>query len=379
MSKRILHCSPAPLDRRLGAAKVYIEAGESFRSLGWKSDIVGTAEIEAATSSGDRATRLREYLRRYAGDYDVVEYEHCVLPYPRSDFPKTTLMVARSVLIMHHLLRYPVPSRPGFGRSVLHFLKGPVRRRRLQEIVDAGTRTCLHADLVNLCNTDEAAEMQRHGVDPAKIVVFPFGLRAERRRELETVDLAPPARPCVAFVGTFDPRKGMRIFPRLVAAVVQAVPDARFKLLGTAGMLATAEEVYGEFPVKLRSAIDVVPRFEPHELPKLLGDCTLGVFPSLVEGFGFGVLEMLGAGLPVVAFRAPGPPMMLADEYLVRSNDVAAMATKVVGLLTDRNRLAGARAEARRRSRDFEWDEIIARTAETYEERLAALRASACK
>jgi glycosyltransferase involved in cell wall biosynthesis len=80
--------------------------------------------------------------------------------------------------------------------------------------------------------------------------------------------------------------------------------------------------------------------------------------------------------LPVVAFRAPGPPMMLSDDYLVPRNDAAAMAAKVVNLLRDRHALSAARVAARRRSEDFDWDEIISRTASEYERRLHALRAS---
>ena len=36
-------------------------------------------------------------------------------------------------------------------------------------------------------------------------------------------------------------------------------------------------------------------------------DCTVGAFPSYVEGFGLAVLEQLAAGLPTVAYNLPGP------------------------------------------------------------------------
>lgn len=374
MARRILHCCPTSLDPRLGTAKVYLESAAAFRTLGWQADVVGVDEIAAATAPADQATRLGEYLRRRAGEYDVVEYEHSRLPLPRRDFSASTLMVARSVLLTHHLLRYPIPNRPGLRYSAAAILKGPLRRKELLDSIADGTRTFAEADVANVSNDDDAVELQRCGIDAGKIVVFPFGLLKTRRRELEAAPLAPPERPAVAFVGTFDPRKGMRIFPQLVESVIRAVPGIRFKLIGTAGMLRTADEVYRQFPAALRPAIEVIPQFDPHELPHLLGDCSVGVFPSLVEGFGFGVLEMLCAGLPVVAFQAPGPPMMLADEYLVAKNDAAAMAARVVALLKNQDRLAAARVAARERSRDFDWDEIIGRTADEYERRLQVLR-----
>jgi glycosyltransferase involved in cell wall biosynthesis len=375
MPYRILHCCPTPLDPKLGTAKVYLESAAAFRHFGWTADVAGLNELDVATKSTDRTVRLREYLQRHARDYDVVEYEHNCLPFARTDFSPTTLLVARSVLLSHNLAKSRIPTRPGFARAIGGWFKGPARRRRTRQAVAQGTKTIAESDLVNVCNDDEAAELRRYGIDADKIVVFPFGLDEARRRELEQVDLAPPEKPCVVFVGTFDPRKGMRVFPRLVELVVRAVPDVRFRLIGTSGMLSTADEVYSEFPPEFRPAIDVVPRFEPHELPQLLATASLGVFPSLVEGCPFGVLEMSAIGLPVIAFRVPGPPMLLADEFLVKRNDADAMASKVVALLRDRARLATERVAARRRSRDFDWNEIIGRTAAVYESRLSALRA----
>ena len=52
---------------------------------------------------------LRDFLRRSAADYDVVEYDHTYLPYPRSDFPRGPLFVARCVLLHHHFLTTPFP------------------------------------------------------------------------------------------------------------------------------------------------------------------------------------------------------------------------------------------------------------------------------
>jgi len=53
---------------------------------------------------------LRDHLRAHAHRYDVVEYEHDRLPFPRSDLPPDTLLVARSVLLIHHFLATPIPT-----------------------------------------------------------------------------------------------------------------------------------------------------------------------------------------------------------------------------------------------------------------------------
>jgi len=62
-----------------------------------------------------------------------------------------------------------------------------------------------------------------------------------------------------------------------------------------------------------------------------------------VEGFLFGVLEMLVAVVPVIAYDAPGPHVMLPPEYSVPVGVVGDLADRVCDLLTDPDRLRVAR------------------------------------
>jgi glycosyltransferase involved in cell wall biosynthesis len=361
-----------------GAAKVYIESAEALRRLGWDVTLVGPETIAPGqwyqSATAERPRFLAQYLADRAKDFDVIDFDHVYLPFPRTDFPARTLMVARSVLLAQFFTKIPIPPRPGLRRWFGQWIFGRSRRRAFEQSAAMAMRTCESADLLNLCNNDEAAELQKRGLPADKMIVLPFGLTAARRAELETVDLTPPERPCVAFVGTFDPRKGMCDFPRIVAEVVATVPQARFKLLGTNGMLQGADEVYAEFPRRLRHAIEVIPRFAPAELPQHLAVCSVGLFPSLVEGFPFAVLEMLAAGLPVVAYHCPGPPMLLSANDLVPPGNPSKIASRIVELIRNREALQGARIAARKRSRDFVWSDIASRTATVYEERLAKLR-----
>jgi glycosyltransferase involved in cell wall biosynthesis len=189
-----------------------------------------------------------------------------------------------------------------------------------------------------------------------------------RWEQFETQAAGDAERPTVAFVGTFDVRKGCLDFPALVRRVSDAVPEVRFRLLGTRGWLADEHEVRGCFPPKLRNHVEVVSTFAPDDLPRLLAPCSVGVFPSYWEGFGFGVLEMLAAGLPVIAYDAPGPPEMVPSDWLVPPGDTAAMGKKVVDLLQSPESRSEAGHEARSRAAQFRWDEIAERTAAAYQE-----------
>jgi glycosyltransferase involved in cell wall biosynthesis len=373
----ILFCSPSPLVRELGVPKVLIELAEELQPLGWSCTLLGPEEVARAPGSGrgsSYAEDLRAYLRRHAAAFDVVDYDHRYLPYAREEFPRDTLVVARSFLLTHHLETFPIPGSRGLRGWAGHVIKGPARRAELQRALQAATRSCWEADLINVNNDAARDELVGRGLPERKIVVLAHGIDRARRAPFEAVSSAPPAQPVVAFVGSFDVRKGAQDFPAIVHAIAAAVPEARFRLLGTGGTYQTAPAVLRHFGPGVRSRIEVVPRFGAEALPELLAPCSVGIFPSYVEGFGYAVLEMLAAALPVIAYDVPGPPMMLPPEYLVDRGDAAGLSAKVVALLRDPVRLADARRWARQRSRQFCWQEIAAATSAIYREARATRR-----
>ena len=78
----------------------------------------------------------------------------------------------------------------------------------------------------------------------------------------------------------------------------------------------------------------------------------MGLFPSYFEGFPFGVLEMLAAGLPVAAYDAPGAPMMVPAEWLAPRGDAHALAARLAWMLRDANQLRALQLSAPGRSLD---------------------------
>ena len=367
---KILFCTPAPLTKSLGAAKVVVELAEEMEHLGWQCRLLCPSDLDPSPDVLAARRRfpanLRDYLQDHAEEYDVVDYDHEYLPYPRSDFSPTPLFVARSVLLVHHLETIPIPSRDGLKSRVSALLKGRARATARQERIGRAQTTVEQADLVNVSNDDDKAELVRRGVDPAKIVVIPYGISRARRPLFDRVPSETPKQPRVAFVGTFDYRKGAWEFPRIVKVVAHAIPDVRFKMLGTKGFYQTEAEIRALFPQDAQKHLDMVLTYKPEELPELLSQCSLGVFPSYMEGFPFGVIEMLASSLPVVAYDAPGPPMMLSSEFLAARGDWPTLSKKIIGLLQNGEELARARQWAKERSQRFSWQKAAEVTQEAY-------------
>lgn len=366
---KILFVSHTYLRKDLGASKVVLEVGEEMQRLGWECDYLSMAELApGGTASGNEgyANALRAYLREHAGEYDVVDYDHNCLPFPRSEFAARTLMVARSVLLAHHFDEIPIPVERSWKAQLHARLYRRREEVRKELIIGRAQRTLLEADLVNVANDHDRELLVRKGIPADRIAVFPYGLGRERQPLFEAVSTAPPDGARVAFVGTFDGRKGATDFPKIARTIVARAPSATFLLLGTH---RSADEVRAAFPRSLRARIQVTPRYAAESLHELLAPCAVGIFPSYIEGFGFGVLEMLAAAMPVIAYDAPGPPMMLPARYLVPRGDAAAMGAKVAELLNDRAALAAARAWAKERARRFSWPAIAKQTSDVYTDR----------
>jgi len=362
---KILFVSHAPLERELGASKVVIEVAEGMERLGWTCDVTSLMElVPGPIQPGGEVygVALREHLLKHAAEYDVVDYDHVYLPYPRGEFAPRTLFVARSVLLAHHLSAVRSPASVSLKSRVRALISGGRNHVPLLNIVERATRTISEADLVNVANRGDEATLVGSGVLKEKIVVIPYGLTRERRILFER-GASTPREAKIAFLGTFDARKGADDLPAIVSSILGELPEASFRLLGTG---VGAQDVLAKFPRRLRSRIEVIPKYPTSALPEFLASCSIGVFPSYVEGFGFGVLEMLAAGVPVFAYDAPGPPMMLPPDYLVPLGDKAEIARRVVSLARNASLLEAARLWARERSHKFDWADIAKQTADAY-------------
>ena len=373
---KILFCSKARIKAELGCSKNAIELAEELEHLDWKCKLIGSDDIVEGQKSGTKRSEeyhenLRQYLRLHAAEYDVVLYEHACLPYPREEFCSKTLFVARPALLFLHLQKISIPKPKTLKYKIGSLIKKSAREKKFTSTIQTSLKSLKSADLVQALNYDDKSELTEHGIAEEKIAVVPNGISRDRRVLFDAVSCQPPEKPKVAFVGTFDFRKGANDFPKIVQSICQKLPETTFRLLGTAGLFETKEQVLSFFPKHLRQQIEVIPHFAASELPELLASCSVGIFPSYLEGFGFGVLEMLSASIPVIAYDAPGPPMMLSKDYLVSPGDTKVMSNKVVSLLQNREKLLAARIWSKEQSQKFCWQKIANQVNQIYLEHLS--------
>lgn len=221
-------------------------------------------------------------------------------------------------------------------------LRWDVRRERWQARRAAAlvTHSAAHrtAMAAEIGVPEERIEVIPHGVP-----VFPDWVRASR----------PPGPPTVVFLGRMERRKGTLELLQAIPRVLDAVPDARFVLIGSdrphcPGGRTHAAYLRDEFPDRVRDRVTLAGRLPEADVDRWLQTADVFVAPSLYESFGLVYPEAMRWATPVVGTTAGGIPEVVADGetgLLVPPGDAAALAAALVKLLHDeplRSRLGAA-------------------------------------
>ncbi|MDO9565596.1 MAG: glycosyltransferase [Candidatus Desulfaltia sp.] len=143
--------------------------------------------------------------------------------------------------------------------------------------------------------------------------------------------------PLVATVGRLDWYKGHKYLLVAAEKVVQALPDARFLIVGD-----------GEYRERLENQVkqlnldkNVIFTGNRKDIPEILASIDLFVLSSVSEGFGRAAAEAMACGKPVVATKAGGLSEVVEDGItgrLVPPKNPAALAKAIIELLKDKKK-----------------------------------------
>lgn len=368
---RILFAVHTPWTERLGVPRVSIELTRHLEMLGHRCEKysqedsgIQPGRLTASFTIARFQRRLLQHIRQHGHKYDVIQAEHTLLPFRREAYRFSGTLIAKSNGLAHFYDRYASEIEPRLRRQAGE--NGTVRGNLVRWLgkqacgrvksAEQGFRT---ADQVHLLNQDELAFVREKSGCGDKCVLVPNGLSEERAAAL-AASATPEQRAesdTVAFIGTWSLRKGKLEFPRMVRQVREQRPQTRFRLIGT---FADVDTVRAAFDPQDREHLEVVPQYEPGQLPNLLADAHCGLFPSYIEGFPLGLLEMLAAGLPAVAWDVPGPREMLrgtAAGVLVAPGETEATASAILEAFSARW-AEGACEAALQATHHFRWTTV---------------------
>jgi glycosyltransferase involved in cell wall biosynthesis len=243
------------------------------------------------------------------------------------------------------------------------FLSRPDRlTRHGATVLTRAVERARRADLVACPSRTVRDELVRHGFDPDRIRVVPWGVDPvavpTERRRATLARYGLPDRFVLA-VATLEPRKNLR---RLVAAMERLDDPLPLVVAGAEGWGGVAAELGGDHDDRLVFLGHVA----TDDLAVLVDAATVLAYPSEAEGFGLPVLEAMAAGTPVVTSRGTATEEVAGGAaVLVDPFDIDAIAAGITAALGDLDRLAAA---GRSRAATFTWSATVDATIAVYRE-----------
>ncbi len=204
-----------------------------------------------------------------------------------------------------------------------------------------------------------------YGIDPGRITVIPWGIE-QARPDVPTPTPFDPGEPVVLFLGRVTHQKGPDYFLRVARRVADVLPEARFLVAGTGGMLPSIIERSVE--LGLAERMHFTGGLEGPDVDRAFRMAAVCVMPSVSEPFGLVALESLLSGTPCIVPRDSGVAEVLRNAFRADFWDVDRMADQVIGVL----RHEALRKELRTRGLAevqqprFGLDEPSRRTAQVY-------------
>lgn len=160
----------------------------------------------------------------------------------------------------------------------------------------------------------------------------------------------------ITFIGRLEIRKGLIELTKAIPAIFEAVPEAQFRFIGKVehsivpGL--TMKEYIEKELERYQDRISFL-KVTPSEIPDVLKETDVCVFPSLWENFPNVCLEAMSAGRAIVASKEGGMKDMLEDVnagLLINPLNPKEIAEAIIKLLKNRDLRVEMGREAREKT-----------------------------
>ena len=221
------------------------------------------------------------------------------------------------------------------------------------------------ADLVTCPSEATRADCVEQGFAPERVRVVPLGVDPSPASAAQVDEVRHRyglGRPYVLWAGTIEPRKNL---PRLLAAYRQLDRDVDLVLVGPKGWNEDLDALLGGD----RERVHVLGFVPAADLPPLYAGAAVFCFPSLMEGFGFPVLEAMAQGTPVVTSQGTSTQELAEGAgVLVDPRDASSIAGGLAAVLDDEARSAELASAGRQRAQSYTWERTGRMLVDAYRE-----------
>ena len=230
-----------------------------------------------------------------------------------------------------------------------------------------------HADLVLLLNRPTLKYATDNlGVDRAKTKLIVNGIPKNfLNLSYQPLDISQNPVIRIAQVGTYIPRKGIQYSIPALNKILARYPQVRVSLFGTqCPECPDVEEIYADFTPDVRDRVNVIPRYSRRQLPNLLQNHQIKLFPSTCEAFGMALIESMACGLAPIVSATPGPMEIVTHErdgIIIPPRSADAIEDALDKLINDYTYLERLRSNAYVTAQKYSWLNIAHDTLTLYE------------
>ena len=366
---------------KMGIPKVFYDFKQEYELMGHEVDTLSHTDLYPKEQNlFDKIVGpifpelILKYLKKNALKYDIIDANFECIPYPKAAFNFNGVLLFRShglpqvytiyeelppykTVLDNHRQKIKFKTRIGNVYRVIQ------RKVGLKELNDS----IKYADIVHVLNRAEYKFLLENGVSDNKLKLIPNGLEDQYIEKASKLSIENKSN-TISFLASWTLRKGITELNEILNAIKCKIEVEELHLLGGD---QPKDIVLMQFENDNFSMLKITPEFEQAELISLLSTAKVGIFPSYVEGFGLAVVEQLACGIPVVAYRVPGPTEILEEldeSLLIESGDIEALTKKVVEILnmsdSDYQELAG---RCKERAKVYSMRKVAEQFLELYE------------
>lgn len=200
-------------------------------------------------------------------------------------------------------------------------------------------------------------------------IILPMGVETnkfipmEKEKVRKKLGLSPLDSKYIGFVGSLKWIKRADRFPEIFKQVSKQYNNVQFLVIGDGGLRPDIEKRCMLYNLKVK----FTGRINPDEIPLWMNALDVLVLPSRNEGFPCVILEAQSCGCPIVGSNAGGIPEAIGNGGLVV--DIGPgfeenFGNAVISMLKN----PPQREQLRKRALKFDWNRIIKKQIEVYED-----------
>lgn len=179
------------------------------------------------------------------------------------------------------------------------------------------------------------------------------------------------------FLGNTDPKKNT---PNVLKAFAEfnAQSAMKYKLVMLDYEESALQKILSDvgYP-EIRKDIQLAGYVENTDLPAIINQCEVFLYPSLRESFGIPILEGMACGVPVVTSNTSSMPEIAGDAaYIVSPSNSEEITAAIVNILSDEVLKKDLSKKGMARAKNFSWQNMAKAYLGLYEEVYAEINST---